>query len=111
MMVTNNTGVDFDADVAFAVSDLGDTFTHAGTSGSIACVVSTINKGNEIDTIAGPTAEISFEIVVQTSLLTVRPVTGDVVVVPAGGTSYRALRVETDEADAALNIICGAYTA
>ena len=110
-MATNNTGVDFDADVAFAVADLGDTFTHTGTVGAVACVISTINKASEIDGIEGPNDDISFEIVVQTSLLTTRPVDGDVVVVPAAGTSYRVLRVETDEADAALNIICGAYTA
>ena len=108
-MATNNTGIDFDADVAACVADLGDTFTHTGTSGSVACVVSFINKGNNIDGIEGPSDEISFEIVVQTSLLTVRPVTGDPIVV--GGTSYRVLRVETDEPDAALNLICGAYTA
>ena len=110
-MPTNNTGIDFDADLGAITADLPDTFTHTGTSGSIVCVISTVNKGNEIDGIEGPSDEISFEIIVRTSLLTTRPVTGDVIVVPASGTNYRVLRVETDEADAALNIIAGAYTA
>jgi len=110
-MPTNNTGIDFDADLGAITADLPDTFTHTGTSGSIVCVISTVNKGNEIDGIEGPSDEISFEIVVRTSLLTARPVAGDPVVVPAGGTSYRILRAETDETDTAMNLVCGAFTA
>ena len=110
-MVTNNTGIDFDADLGAITADLPDTFTHAGTTGSVVCVVSTVNKGTQLDGIEGPAWEISLEVVVRTSLLTTRPVTDEQIVVPAGGTTYRILRVETDEADAGLNLILGAKTA
>jgi hypothetical protein len=108
-MVTNNTGIDFDADLATITADLPDTFTHAGTVGSIVCVISTVNKGTVIDGLEGPANEISMEIVVRTSLLTVRPVSDEPVTV--GGVQYRILRVETDEPDAALSMIIGAFTA
>jgi len=108
-MATNNTGIDFDADVALAVADLTDTFTHSGTTGSINAVISQINRGSVIDGIEGPSDDIAFEIVVQTSLLTTRPVTDENVTI--SGTDYRIIRVETDEADAALNLICAADTA
>lgn len=105
--MTNNTGIDFDADVAFMVNDLGDVMTFNGTG--YACVISSITKSKTLEN-AGYFAEASFQIVVQTSLLTAgRPVANNKVTV--GGTVYRVLRVETDEADAALNLFCEEVTA
>jgi len=102
-MATNNTGVDFDNDVAHAVTDLTDSFTWSGTAYN--AVISQINRGIVIDGIEGPADEIAFEIVVRTSLFSgSRPTSGDNVTISS--TDYRIDRVETDEADAALNIIC-----
>ena len=67
--------VDFDADVAATVSDLGGTVEWDGDtpaySTSYACVISTVSKATKMEDIAGYMAEIAFQIVVQTSLLTV----------------------------------------
>jgi len=99
-MVTNNTGIDFDADVAMCVSDLGDTFTHGSTS--YACVISPVAKGTTLE-VDGYMHEITVEIVVQTSLFSgTRPAANDNIVI--AGSKYRIVRVTTDEADAAMNI-------
>ena len=100
-MVTNNTGIDFDADVQEATTDLLDSVTFEGTA--YAAAVGTISSDIEIEGIEGPMADISFVVVIRTSLLTGnRPVTGKQITV--GGTAYRIAAVETDEADAALNV-------
>ena len=106
-MVTNNTGVDFDADVAYAVSQLGDSMTFSGTA--YACVISPVSKGTRIEGPEGVFAEVAFEIVVRTSLFSTRPTADKKVTV--GGTEYRIIRVETDEADAALNLFVEELTA
>lgn len=100
--------IDFDADVAQAVTDLAGSFTWSGTA--YAAVVDPISAGERMDGIEGIYPAVNFMIVVQTSLLTSgRPVTGSQVIV--GGTTYRVTRVDTDEADAALNLFIEEFTA
>jgi hypothetical protein len=98
--------LNFSADVGVAVADLPATMTWAGTAYS--CVCDAMGRGVELSE-AMPFENISFLIVVQTSLFTGnRPVAGDVVTV--GGKQYRIINVAADEADAALNIMCSEYT-
>jgi len=106
-MATNNTGVDFDADVAEATNDILDSMTFDGTA--YAAAIGTISSDIEIEGIQGPTEDIAFVIVVRTTLLpATRPVTGDQVTI--GSTVYRIAHVETDEADTALNIYVKEFT-
>ena len=103
----------FSADVAFAVADLGDTFTWSGNAfaTSYACVISMRNATRDLGDLAGYMAGFDAEIVVQTSLFTgARPRANQTVKFDSGQ-QYRIMRVETDEADAALNIWVNEFTA
>jgi hypothetical protein len=109
MTVTNNTGIDFDADLGTIIGDLPDTFTNTNAGTDVVCAISTVNKGTVLDGIEGPAGEISFEIVVRQSLCSSAPTVDQSVTV--NSTNYRILRVETDETGGSYNLICGAYTA
>lgn len=100
--------VDWDADVAACVTDLGGTMTWDSTD--YACVIGAIGKGTSMDGPEGYFGDQDFMIVVQASLFSgSRPTAGEQVTV--GGTAYRIVRVETDPADAALNLYIEEKTA
>jgi len=108
--------IDFDADVAFCVADMGGTLQWNGDSTpygvSYACVIGTVSEGTHIEDMAGYMAEINFILVIQTSLLVNgRPDANDKIKINGGTNAYRVVRVETDEADAALNLFVEEITA
>lgn len=99
-------GIDFDADIARAVSDLPGSMTWEGDA--YACVINAI-PNREVISIEGVHESIDFVIVIQTSLFSsTRPTVGDVITV--GGVEYRLVGVETDEADAGLNLFIKEFT-
>jgi hypothetical protein len=92
--------VDFDADIAFAVSDLPRTFTWEGTDYS--AVIDPINQQEQTDGMNYRDV-ISFMIVVQASLFSGdRPAVNDKVTI--SGVEYRISGIEEDEPDAGINI-------
>ena len=108
MAVTNNTGIDFDADLASIVSDLGDVLTWSGDD--YACVVDPVGPGTKIETEAGYFVDVSFVTVVQTSLFSsARPVANNKVTI--NSVVYRVVRAETDEADSGIVLDLAEVTA
>ena len=102
------TGIDWDADLAFITADLGDSMTWNSTAYSV--VIDPVSKGERMDEIAGVRGDVDFLIVARSSLFSsTRPVAGDQVTV--GGVIFRIVRVDTDEADAALTLYVQDITA
>ncbi len=100
--------IDFDGDIAQAVTDLPGVMKWNGKD--YFSVIDPVIKAQRQEGIEGIYEEDSFQIVVQTSLFSgSRPVRGETVTVK--GTVYRIVRVETDEADAGLNIFVEEETA
>ena len=93
--------IDFDADIAQAVSDLAGSFIWKGDA--YAAVIDPIVLQEELEGMEGFRNVIGFLIVVQTSLFSsATPAIGDTVTV--SGTVYRVDIATTDEASAAINM-------
>ena len=100
--------VDFDGDVQYAENDLPGTITWGGDD--YTCVVGTVAKGERLEGPIGYAREHSFIVVIRTALFTgSRPVAGEPITF--NGTEFRIVTVETDEADAALNLLIEEVTA
>ena len=87
--------LDFDGDLAQAVSDLPGTLTWGGAD--YAACIDPIGNSEDSETIAGVFARANFTATIRTVLFTgARPAIGELVTI--GGTSYRITRTSTDEA-------------
>lgn len=101
-------GIDWDADLEQITDDLAATVTFSGTNYS--CIVGAVSNAANLAGIEGPLAEDAVVVVLRTSLISgTRPTVNDTIT--TGGVVYRIVRVETDEADAALNLYCEEKTA
>jgi len=93
--------VDFDADLAYAIDDLPKEVTFDGSTYD--CIVDPVSKSDMEEDIEGIYNEADFMVMMRTSELDTRPVTGDTVTMDS--ISYRVVGVDTCESDEAITLM------